>query len=58
MTFIQKIRTFNIDEIDTCSQFHQQFMNSFCADFFLQIKFSPKLYAQALQNTFVQKSSS
>jgi hypothetical protein len=29
MTIIRKISTFNVDEIDTCSQLHQHFMQAF-----------------------------
>ncbi len=32
MTFIRKKRAFNVDEIDTFSQLHQNFTSSFCAD--------------------------
>ncbi len=30
-TFVQKIGTFNVDKIDTWSQFHRHYTNSFCA---------------------------
>jgi len=38
MTFVQKICTFNINEIDYRCQFHQHFTGTFCANIF-----SPKL---------------
>jgi len=33
--FVQKIRTYNVDEIDTYSEFHQHFTSNFCANFLL-----------------------
>jgi len=37
--FVQKICAYNVDEIDTCSQFHQHFMQ----EFFIQMLF-PQLF--------------
>jgi len=36
MTFVQKTRTFNVDEIDTNSQFHRHLLAAFAPIFFCQ----------------------
>jgi len=42
-TFVWKIHANNIDEIDTCSQFHHHFKSSFCADILLPKNYKAKL---------------
>jgi len=62
-TFVQKIHTYNVDEIDTRCQLHQHFSQAFFADIFAAKKFkalisSLQKYTQrkAAGSTFVRKS--
>jgi len=41
-TFVQKIRTKNVDEIDTCNQFHQHFTRGVLPIFWRQKISNPK----------------
>jgi len=40
---VQKSFLKNVGEIDTCSQFHQHFMSSFCADIFVPKNYKAKM---------------
>ncbi len=40
ITFVRKIRTYNVDEIDTWGRFHQRFGERFSRAFFVRTSFS------------------
>ncbi len=58
MTFVRKIRTRNVDEIDTFSQFHQHLQAAFAPIFFGQKITKPNCaYRKAAENNLVQKNA-
>jgi len=55
-TFVQKICTKNVDEIDHCSQFHQHFKSSFCTKKILPKKSqSQAVTREKLRKTLLHK---
>ncbi len=58
--FVRKICTFNVDEFDTCSQYHRHFTQMLVKNqqfFFAKKIQTPKKLTKAAQNTFVQKAA-
>jgi hypothetical protein len=52
---LQKRLLKNVDEIDTCSQFHKHLISSFCADILVPKKLQSQIVTieKAVQNTLV-----